>query len=58
MQTPRVYTEVILTWKVLEFVQGKPKGANPAITGNPINMYAVNGSKKQSVLLLKKPNLN
>jgi len=44
-----VYTEVILTWKVfIQFIKGKPKGANPArpIMGNPINMYAyaVNGS--------------
>jgi len=38
--------------------KGQPKGTNPAIMGNPINMYAVNGSKKQSILLLKKPNLN
>ena len=32
--------------KVMEFVKGKPKGTNPAIMGNPIDMYAVNGSKK------------
>ena len=47
--------------KVMEFVQGKPKGTNPAIMalmGNPIDMCAVNGSKKQSILLLEKPNLN
>jgi len=31
--------------KVMEFVKGKPKGTNPAIMGNPINMYAVNGNK-------------
>jgi len=43
--------------KVMGFVKGKPKGTNPAIMGNPINIYAVNGSKKQSVLLLKKPYL-
>jgi len=47
-QTPIVYTEDILTWKELEFVKGKPKGTNPAIMGNPINMYALNGCKKQS----------
>ena len=29
----------------MEFVKGKPKGTNPAIMGNPIDMYAVNGSK-------------
>lgn len=44
--------------KVMEFVKGKPKGTNPAIMGNPIDMYAVNGSKKQSILLLEKPHLN
>jgi len=44
--------------KVIEFVKGKPKGTNPAIMGNPIDMYAVNGSKKQSILLLEKPHLN
>jgi len=27
--------------KVMEFVKGKPKGTNPAIMGNPIDMYAV-----------------
>ena len=31
--------------KVMEFVKGKPKGTNPAIMGNPIDMCAVNGSK-------------
>ena len=36
-QTPIVYTEVILTWEVSEFVN--QKGTNPAIMGNPINMY-------------------
>src|SRR6218665_3555697 len=36
--------------KVMEFVKGKPKGTNPAIMGNPIDMYAANGSKKQSIL--------
>jgi len=51
-------TEVVLTWKVLEFVKGKPKVTNPAIMGNPINMYAVKGSKQQSIVLLKKPKLN
>jgi len=51
-----VYTEAILTWNVLEFVKDKTNGTNPAIMGNPINMYAVNGSKKS--MLLKKPNLN
>ena len=30
----------------MEFVKGKPKGTNPAIMGNPIDMYAANGSKK------------
>ena len=44
--------------KVMEFIKGKPKGTNPAIMGNPIDMCAVNGSKKQSILLLEKPNLN
>src|SRR6218665_2233271 len=34
--------------KVMEFVKGKSKGTNPAIMGNPIDMYAVNGIKKQS----------
>ena len=38
----------------MEFVTGKPKGINSAIMGNPIDMYAVNGSKKQSILLLEK----
>jgi len=33
----------------MEFVKGKPKGTNPAIMGNPIDMYAANGSKKQSL---------
>jgi len=44
----------------LEFLKGKPNGTNPAIMGNPTNMYAINGCKKQSILLglLKKPNLN
>ena len=42
----------------MEFVKGKPKGTNPAIMGNPIDMCAVNGSKKQSILLLEKPLLN
>jgi len=32
----------------MEFVNGKPKGTNPAITGN---ICAVNGSKRQSILL-------
>ena len=44
--------------EVMEFVKGKPKGTNPAIMGNPIDMYAVNGSKKQSILLLENPYLN
>src|SRR6218665_3303347 len=35
--------------KVMEFVKGKPKGTNPAIMGNPINMYAVNGSKNNLI---------
>ena len=39
----------------MEFVKGKPKGTNPAIMGNPINMYAVSmAAKKQSILLLEK----
>ena len=42
----------------MEFVKGKPKETNPAIMGNPIDMYAANGSKKQSILLLEKPHLN
>jgi len=46
LQKPIENTEVTLRWKVLEFVKGKPKGTNPATMGNPINMYAVNGSKK------------
>src|SRR6218665_2345691 len=37
--------------KVMEFVKGKPKGTNPAIMGNPIYIFAVNGSKRQSILL-------
>ena len=41
----------------MEFVKGKPKGTNPAIMGYRIDMYAVNGSKKQSILLLEKPHL-
>jgi len=44
LQTPIVYTEVTLTWKVLEFVYGKPTWTNPAIMGNPINVFAVNDS--------------
>ena len=36
------------------FVKGKPKATNLAIMGNPIDVYAVNSSKKQSILLLKK----
>ena len=40
LQTPIVYTEDILTRKQLEFVKGKPKGTNPAIMCNPINVYA------------------
>src|SRR6218665_694531 len=44
--------------KVMEFVKGKPKGTNPAIMGNPIDICAVNGSKRQSILLLEKPHLN
>src|SRR6218665_2158869 len=31
--------------KVMEFVKGKPKGTNPAIMGNPVDMYAVNSGK-------------
>ena len=31
--------------KVMEFVKGKPKGTNPAIMSNPIDMCTVNGSK-------------
>src|SRR6218665_723892 len=27
----------------MEFVKGRPKGTNPAIMGNPIDMYAANG---------------
>src|SRR6218665_3750058 len=34
--------------KKVEFVKGKPKGTNPAIVGDAIDMYAVNGSKKQN----------
>ena len=45
LKTPIVYTEVILTWRVQEFVKGKPKWKNPAIMGNPINMNGVNKSK-------------
>ena len=44
--------------KVIEFVKGKPKGTNPAIIGNPIDMFTVNNSKKQSILLLEKSHLN
>src|SRR6218665_1709726 len=33
--------------KVMEFVKGKPKGTNPTIMGNPIDICAVNGSKKR-----------
>ena len=32
-------------------VKGKPKVTNPAIMGNPKDMCAMNGSKKQSILL-------
>ena len=35
----------------MEFVKGKPKGTNPAIMGNPTDICAVNGSKRQSILL-------
>ena len=35
----------------MEFVKGKPKGTNPANMGNPIDICAVNGSKRQSILL-------
>ena len=28
----------------MEFLKGKPKGTNPDIMGNPINMYGVNDS--------------
>ena len=35
----------------MEFVKDKPKGTNPAIMGNPIDICAVNGSKRQSILL-------
>jgi len=42
----------------MEFVKGKPKGTNSAIMGNPIDKYAANGSKKQSILLLEKLHLN
>ena len=44
--------------KAMEIVKGKPKGTNPPIMGNPIDMCAVNGSKKQSIVLLEKPHLN
>ena len=44
--------------RVMEFVKGTPKGTNPTIMGNPIDMCAVNGSKKQLILLLEKPHLN
>jgi len=53
LQTPIVYTDIILPWKVLEFINGKLKGTNPAIMGNPINMYAVNGRKKTINLITK-----
>ena len=39
--------------KVVGFVKGRPKWTNPAIMGNPIDKYAVNGRKKQSILLLE-----
>ena len=43
----------------MEFIKGKPKWTNPAIMGNPIDMYAANGSKKQSIfILLEKQHLN
>jgi len=40
----------------MKFVKGKRKGTNPAIMGNLIDMTlcTVNGSKKQSILLLEK----
>jgi len=50
--------------KVMEFVKGKPKGTNPAIMGNQLDMCSVNGSKKTinpfwlvpfGLLLLEKP---
>ena len=37
----------------MEFVKGKPKGTNPAIMGNPIDMYAVNDSKKTINLITR-----
>ena len=49
LQTPKVYTEDILTWKELEFIKGKPKETKPAIMGNPINMYALNGCKNNLI---------
>src|SRR6218665_14745 len=59
LQTPIVYTkDKLINKKIMEFAKGKPKGTNPAIMGNPIDMHAVNGSKKQSILLLEKPHLN
>ena len=37
----------------MEFVKGKPKGTNPAVMGNPIDMYAANGSKKTINLITR-----
>src|SRR6218665_1621646 len=39
--------------KVMEFVKGRPKGTNPASMGNPIDMYAVNGSRKTINLIIR-----
>src|SRR6218665_2377319 len=47
--------------KVMEFVKGKPKGTNPAIMGNPIDICAVNASKWQQKtinLITREPHLN
>ena len=45
----------------MEFVKGKPKGTNPAIMGNPIDICAVNASKWQQKtinLITREPHLN
>ena len=39
----------------MEFLKGTPKGTNPAIMGNPIDMYAVNDSKTINLITRETP---